>query len=63
MNQLRGENEQLLVHTDEEIKRMSAFVDKFTQEFESTKRDIEEDCEEKIKLERQKSEDMKVKMH
>lgn len=35
---MKAENEQLLVHTDDEIKRMSEFVDKFANEFEENKR-------------------------
>ena len=51
MNTLKIENEQLLEHTDDEIKRMSAFVDKFTAEFEDSKKQIEDDCEQKLRLE------------
>jgi hypothetical protein len=34
LNAMRAENETLLIHTDDEIKRMSDFVDKFTQDVE-----------------------------
>ena len=51
VNTLKIENEQLLEHTDDEIKRMSAFVDKFTAEFEDSKKQIEDDCEQKLRLE------------
>lgn len=63
VNTLKTENEQLLEHTDEEIKRMSAFVDKFTAEFEDSKKQIEDDCEQRLRLERQKHDDLKAKMH
>jgi hypothetical protein len=52
-----------LVHTDDEIKRMSAFVDKFTAEFDESKKQIEDECEQRIKQERQNYDDLKSKMH
>lgn len=49
---MKNENETLLVHTDEEIKRMSDFVDTFTQEFEESKAQIEQEYEIKLREER-----------
>ena len=63
VNTLKTENEQLLEHTDEEIKRMSAFVDKFTSEFEDSKKQIEDECELRLKEERNRYEELKSKMH
>ena len=45
MTQLRGENEQLLDNAESEIKRMSDFVDKFTQEAEAAKKKLALDFE------------------
>ena len=48
VNQLRQENEQLLDHAETEIKRMSEFVDKFTQEAELNKAKLIADFEQRI---------------
>jgi hypothetical protein len=53
----------LIVHADEEIKRMGDFVDKYTQEVELTKRQMEEDFEQNLLIERKKTDEMKMKMH
>jgi hypothetical protein len=34
---MKVENEQIIVHADDEIKRMSEFVDRYTQEMEQSK--------------------------
>ena len=62
MNQLRGENEQLLDNAESEIKRMSDFVDKFTQESEAAKKKIAADYEQKISQEKQKADDLRQKL-
>eukprot|EP00347_Sterkiella_histriomuscorum_P009585 403340643 len=63
LNLLKLENEQLLVHTDEEIKRMSDFVDKFTAEVDITKKQIEDEYQEKLRAERLQNEENNRKMH
>ena len=61
MNQLRGENEQLLDNAESEIKRMSDFVDQFTQESEAQKKKLAGDYEQKLSLERQRADEARQK--
>ena len=42
---LKVENENLIIHADDEIKRMGEFVDKYTQEVQLTKKQMEEEFE------------------
>jgi hypothetical protein len=42
---VKDENEQLITNTDEEIKRMSEFIDSYTNELDQTKIDMERDYE------------------
>jgi hypothetical protein len=42
---VKDENEQLITNTDEEIKRMSEFIDSYTKELDQTKIDMENDYE------------------
>ena len=56
---LKGENEQLLDNAESEIKRMSDFVDKFTQDADSSKKKIASDYEQRFAPERQKTEELK----
>lgn len=58
---LKGENEQLLDNAESEIKRMSDFVDKFTQDADSSKKKIASDYEQRFATERQKTEELKQK--
>ena len=58
-NQLKIENEQLLDNAESEIKRMSDFVDTFTQEAEQNKKKMSADFESKLSQERLKGEDMR----
>lgn len=60
---LKVENENLIVHADEEIKRMGEFVDKYTQEVQLTKRQMEEEFEQRINKERAANEELKAKLH
>ena len=62
-NQLRDENEQLAAQADEEIKRMSQFIDTYTAEFDQGKKVIEDEYERKLAVERQKIDEIKEKMH
>lgn len=62
VNQLRQENEQLLDHAETEIKRMSEFVDKFTQEAELNKAKLIADFEQRIQQERNKNEEVKARL-
>lgn len=57
LNTLKSENEQLLDNAESEIKRMSDFVDKFTQDSEASKKKIINDFESKIAQERAKAEE------
>jgi hypothetical protein len=57
LNTLKSENEQLLDNAESEIKRMSDFVDKFTQDSEANKKKIINDFESKIAQERAKAEE------
>jgi hypothetical protein len=45
LNTLKTENEQLLDNAESEIKRMSDFVDKFTQDTEANKKKMIADFE------------------
>jgi hypothetical protein len=42
---MKVENEQIIVHADDEIKRMSEFVDRYTQEMEQSKQGVEVECQ------------------
>jgi len=59
LNTLKSENEQLLDNAESEIKRMSDFVDKFTQDSEASKKKIINDFEAKINQERAKAEELR----
>lgn len=60
---MKIENENLIINADDEIKRMGEFVDKYTQEVDLTKKQMEEEYDKRVKEERQKSEELKIKMH
>jgi hypothetical protein len=62
INQLRGENEQLLDHAEQEIKRMSDFVDKYTGEAEANKKKLINEYEQRMANEWQKAEDVKARL-
>ena len=49
---LKVENENLIIHADDEIKRMGEFVDKYTQEVQLTKKQMEEEFEQRIQKEK-----------
>jgi hypothetical protein len=57
VNTLKTENEQLLDNAESEIKRMSDFVDKFTQDTEANKKKIINDYEQRLSQERVKAEE------
>lgn len=59
VNTLKEENGQLLDNAESEIKRMSDFVDKFTQDAEASKKKTVADFEIRFANERQKTEEMK----
>lgn len=61
INNLKEENGQLLDNAESEIKRMSDFVDKFTQDAEASKKKTAQDFEIKFANERQKTEELKQK--
>ena len=62
LNTLKTENEQLLDNAESEIKRMSDFVDKFTQDTEANKKKIIHDYEQRLSQERIKAEEVKQKL-
>ena len=62
LNTLKTENEQLLDNAESEIKRMSDFVDKFTQDTETNKKKIVNDYEQRLSQERIKAEEIKQKL-
>ncbi len=62
LNTLKTENEQLLDNAESEIKRMSDFVDKFTQDTEVNKKKIINDYEQRLSQERIKAEEVKQKL-
>lgn len=62
LNTLKSENEQLLDNAESEIKRMSDFVDKFTQDTEANKKKIVNDYEQRLSQERIKAEEVKQKL-
>lgn len=62
LNTLKTENEQLLDNAESEIKRMSDFVDKFTQDTEANKKKIINDYEQRLSQERIKAEEVKQKL-
>lgn len=43
INQLKVENEGIVSNADSEIKRMSEFIDQYTQEVEASKKEFEDD--------------------
>jgi septin family protein len=53
----------LIIHADDEIKRMGEFVDKYTQEVQLTKKQMEEEFEQRILKERQANDELKAKLH
>jgi len=58
-NVLREENDQLVKNAEDEIKRMSGFIDQYTQELDSSRKQLEDDYESKLQLERRKNDDFK----
>ena len=60
---LKVENENLIIHADDEIKRMGEFVDKYTQEVQLTKKQMEEEFEQRIQKEKQVNDELKGKLH
>ena len=62
LNTLKSENDQLLDNAESEIKRMSDFVDKFTQDTEANKKKIVNDYEQRLSQERIKAEEVKQKL-
>ncbi|CDW78422.1 UNKNOWN [Stylonychia lemnae] len=63
LNALKIENEQVLNHADDEIKRMGEFVDKFTVQVENSKKLLEDEFDEKIQIERRKNDELKNRFH
>ncbi len=62
VNTLKSENEQLLDNAESEIKRMSDFIDKFTQDAEANKKKMVADFEQKLSQERIKGEETRQKL-
>ena len=62
VNTVRQENEQLLDNAESEIKRMSDFIDKFTQDAEGNKKKMVADFESKLSQERIKAEEARQKL-
>ena len=62
LNTLKSVNEQLLDNAESEIKRMSDFVDKFTQDTEANKKKIVNEYEQRLSQERIKAEEVKQKL-
>jgi hypothetical protein len=44
-NLLREENDQLVKNAEEEIKRMSGFIDQYTMELDGTRKEQEQEFE------------------
>ena len=63
LNTLKTENEQLLDNAESEIKRMSEFVDKFTQDTEANKKKMVNDFEQRISQERVKAEESRQRLN
>ena len=63
LNTLKTENEQLLDNAESEIKRMSDFVDKFTQDTEANKKKMVNDFEQRISQERVKAEESRQRLN
>ena len=47
-SQLKDENDQLVINADEEIKRMSQFIENYTVDIEQNKRELEAEYEAKL---------------
>ncbi len=62
LNTLKSENEQLLDNAESEIKRMSDFVDKFTQDTEANKKKMIADFEQRLSQERIKAEETRQRI-
>lgn len=62
LNTLKTENEQLLDNAESEIKRMSDFVDKFTQDTEVNKKKLVTDYEQRLSQERVKAEEARQRL-
>jgi hypothetical protein len=62
LNTLKTENEQLLDNAESEIKRMSDFVDKFTQDNEATKKKMVADFEQRLSQDRIKAEENRQRL-
>jgi hypothetical protein len=62
VNTVKSENEKLLDNAESEIKRMSDFIDKFTQDAESNKKKMVADFESKLSQERIKGEELRQKL-
>jgi hypothetical protein len=63
VNTLKTENEQLLDNAESEIKRMSDFVDKFTQDTETNKKKMTVDFENRLSQERIKAEETRQRIN
>ena len=63
LNTLKIENEQLLDNSESEIKRMSDFVDKFTQDTGANKKKIINDYEQRLSQERVKAEESRRRLN
>jgi len=59
VNALKDENEQIMKNADDEIKRMSEFIDKYTAELDLTKKQADEENELKLEQERRANEQSK----
>ena len=59
MNTLKDENDQLIKNADEEIKRMSSFIEQYTKEFDVVKKELEEEFEKKLAIEKKKNDELK----
>ena len=63
LNELKIENDSLVQNADSEIKRMTEFIDKFTNEIEQSKQQLVDDYEERIVQERRQSDELKNKFY
>ena len=59
VNQLKLDNESIINNADSEIKRMSEFIDQYTQEVEATKKELEDDLNAKLMKERMLNDELK----
>jgi len=59
VNTLKDENDQLIKNADDEIKRMSSFIEQYTKEFDVVKKEQEEEFEKKLMVEKKKNDELK----